>query len=93
MTKLATAGRRKISTKPVSYTHLDVYKRQVVDNKVIYGVNYNDEYNNELTSNSCKIVEKGVSKSDTEKINSDDENIELVGGSERVMISIDMVER
>ena len=66
---------------------------EVVDNKVSNGVNYNNQYNNELTSNSGKIVEKGVSKGDTEKINSDDENIELVGSSERVMISIDVLER
>ena len=66
---------------------------EFVDNKVSNGVNYNNEYNNELTSNSGKIVEKGVSKRGTEKIKSDNEHIGLVGSSERVMISIDVLER
>ena len=61
-----------------------------------------DSYNNELTSNSGKIIENEVSKSDTVKINSDDENIEIVRESERVMgvggcegveISVDELER
>ena len=44
-----------------------------------------DNSNNELTSCSGKIVEKGVSKGDTMEINSDDENTEIVGHSERVV--------
>ena len=42
-------------------------------------------YKNELTSSSGKIVENGVSKGDTVKINSDDENTEIVKESDRVM--------
>ena len=41
-------------------------------------IQVSDNSNNELTSNSGKIVENEVSKSDTVKINSDDENIETV---------------
>ena len=50
-------------------------------------------YKNELTSSSGKIVENEIYKSDTVKINSDDDNIETVGCSERVEISICKLER
>ena len=51
------------------------------------------DYNNEVTSSSGKIIENGVFKGDTIKINSDDENIEIVSESERVEISVYKLER
>ena len=44
-----------------------------------------DSHKNELTNSSGKIVENEIYKSDTVKINSDDENIEIVRESEGVM--------
>ena len=44
-----------------------------------------DSYKNELTSSSGKIVENEVFNGDKMKINSGDENIEIVSESERVM--------
>ena len=54
--------------------------------------NYNNEYNSEIISGNSDIVENGVPKGDMLN-NSDDESIELVGGSERVIIGIDVLER
>ena len=67
----------RVCVRAVSYTHLDVYKRQEISNEVIVS------YKNELTINSGKIVENEVFKGDTVKINSGDENIEIVLESKR----------
>ena len=65
----------------VSYTHLDVYKRQVsnsgsnmikISEEIINKVSNNDNSKNELISNSDKIVENELFKGDIMKIDSDE---------------------
>ena len=58
---------------------------------IINEVGVSDE--NELTSNNSKTVENEIYKSNTMKINSDDDNIGTVRESERVEISICKLER
>ena len=55
-----------MNSKTVSYTHLDVYKRQIKAVREITGLGLKEA--KELVDNAPKVVKEGVSKAEAEEI-------------------------